>query len=123
MTTFGERLRTLLEREKIEGKDFAIKLNVSQPTVSNWVNDNRFPSQETLIGIANYFNVSVDYLLGRTDSVFLKEYEQYKNEYNVQDEIVTIAAHALEDLNDEDRQELLEYAKILKKKRAAANDK
>lgn len=41
----------------------AIELNVSRATVNYWKNGN-VPKQDTLIKIANYFGVSVDYLLG-----------------------------------------------------------
>lgn len=64
---FGNRLRILLEEKDLEGKEFAKIIHVQPPTVSNWLNGNRFPNQDTLRKIADYFNVSVDYLLGRTD--------------------------------------------------------
>ena len=41
----------------------AIELNVARATVNYWKNGN-VPKQDTLIKIANYFGVSVDYLLG-----------------------------------------------------------
>ncbi len=67
MSKFGERLRIVLEEKDIQGKELAKILNVEPPTVSNWLNGNRFPKDDMLIQIADYFNVSVDYLLGRTD--------------------------------------------------------
>src|SRR5690606_24438351 len=41
--------------------------NVRKGTVSNWENGNRFPDENTIIKLADFFNVSIDYLLGRTD--------------------------------------------------------
>ncbi|MGU9539214.1 helix-turn-helix domain-containing protein [Clostridium tepidum] len=67
LSKFGERLRIVLEQKDIQGKELAKILNVEPPTVSNWLNGNRFPKDDMLIQIADYFNVSVDYLLGRTD--------------------------------------------------------
>nr|WP_242844893.1 helix-turn-helix transcriptional regulator [Clostridium botulinum] len=67
LSKFGERLRIVLEEKDIQGKELAKILNVEPPTVSNWLNGNRFPKDDMLIQIADYFNVSVDYLLGRTD--------------------------------------------------------
>ena len=65
---FGSRLRLLLEESNIDGKAFAKLLHVQPPTLSNWLNGNRFPKDiETLINIANYFDVSLDYLLGKSD--------------------------------------------------------
>lgn len=67
LSKFGERLRTVLEEKDMQGKELAKILSVEPPTVSNWLNGNRFPKDDMLIQIADYFNVSVDYLLGRTD--------------------------------------------------------
>ncbi len=45
----------------------AKELSVTKQAVSNWENDNILPSIETLLRIADFFNVSTDYLLGRSD--------------------------------------------------------
>ena len=42
----------------------ANKLGVTKQSVSNWENDNILPSIEMLVKIANFFEVSTDYLLG-----------------------------------------------------------
>ncbi len=42
-------------------------MSVSQGTYNNWENENTQPSIEQLISLANFFGVSVDYLIGRTD--------------------------------------------------------
>ena len=48
--------------------DLAKKLSVTKQTVSNWENDNIQPSIEMLERIADFFCVSTDYLLGRTNA-------------------------------------------------------
>ena len=45
--------------------ELAKKLSVTKQTVSNWENDNIQPSIDMLERIADFFNVSTDYLLGR----------------------------------------------------------
>lgn len=67
MSIFGNRLRSLIEDADIEGKDFAKAMHVQPSTVSNWLGGVRFPKDDVLIQIADYFSVSTDYLLGRTD--------------------------------------------------------
>ncbi len=67
MSKFGERLRRVLEEKELQGKELAKELNVEPPTVSNWLNGNRFPKDDMLIKIADFFDCSVDYLLGRTN--------------------------------------------------------
>ena len=45
--------------------EFAKKLSITKQTVSNWENNNILPSIEMLTKIADYFNVTTDYLLDR----------------------------------------------------------
>ena len=47
-------------------KELAAILKVSVGTVSNYENNIHFPDQEALLQLADYFGVTVDYLLGRT---------------------------------------------------------
>ena len=63
MTSFGDRLHFLIKSNDITQKDLANKLNVKRGSVSNWVTNRRFPDAETLIKIADYFHVTVDFLL------------------------------------------------------------
>jgi len=44
-----------------------MELNMNQNSISRYENGEREADYGTLIAIADYFNVSVDYLLGRTD--------------------------------------------------------
>ena len=46
----------------------AIELCISQNSISRFENGVRKPDYDTLIQIADYFNVSLDYLVGRTDN-------------------------------------------------------
>ncbi|NLK96342.1 MAG: helix-turn-helix transcriptional regulator [Clostridiales bacterium] len=67
MSKFGDRLKELRENKNLMSKDFAKIMNVEPATVTNWEKGNRFPKEEILIKIADYFNCSIDFLLGRTD--------------------------------------------------------
>jgi len=46
----------------------AIELNMSQNTISRYENEVREADYKTLIIFADYFDVSIDYMLGRTDN-------------------------------------------------------
>lgn len=48
-------------------KDFAKELNVSGNTIHCWETDKQEPSMYMLIVISNFFDVSLDYLFGKTD--------------------------------------------------------
>lgn len=67
--TFGERLRDLRKQKKHTQAEVADALGVPRTTYASWESDYRFPGDEQgmLDKIAQYFGVSVDYLLGRTD--------------------------------------------------------
>lgn len=64
---FCERLKELRKAEKLTQRDMAEKLNIVQPSYIRYENGTAEPSQETLVKIAEIFDVSVDYLLGRKE--------------------------------------------------------
>ena len=64
--SFGEILTSLREERGIYQKELAAILKVSVGTVSNYENNIHFPDQDALLQLADYFGVTVDYLLGRT---------------------------------------------------------
>lgn len=61
---FAKRLTDLRERKNLLQKDISNIFQVEQATVSNWENGKRIPDSDMLIKLANFFEVSVDYLLG-----------------------------------------------------------
>ena len=61
------RLKKLRKERNISQLRLAIDLNMNQNTISRYENLEREADYETLIKFANYFDVSLDYLLGRTD--------------------------------------------------------
>lgn len=64
---FGERLKQLRESQGLSQSELADYLNVSRQSIGGYENDNVDPGINTLVKIADRFNVSLDYLLGRTD--------------------------------------------------------
>jgi len=65
---FGQRLRKLREAKGLTQEELAKVINVSNKTISVYEKGGADPSTETLLKLAQYFNVSVDYLLGHTDN-------------------------------------------------------
>lgn len=65
---FAERLKELRKKSKMTQIEFAKKFNIANGTVGNWESGNRQPDYDTINKIADYFNVTVDYLLGRESS-------------------------------------------------------
>lgn len=62
------RLKALRKMRKISQLKLALDLNMNQNSISRYENLEREADYETLIAFADYFNVSVDYLLGRTEN-------------------------------------------------------
>lgn len=63
---FWERFYSLCLNKQIKPNPLAKKLGISSGIITKW-KDGGIPNGETLIKIADYFNCSVDYLLGRTN--------------------------------------------------------
>lgn len=63
------RLEKLRKKRKISQLKLAMDLNMNQNTISRYENLERQADYETLVKIADYFDVSLDYLLGRTDKL------------------------------------------------------
>lgn len=61
------RLKQLRKENDVSQIKLAMDLNLSQNTISRYETGVREADYETLIKLADYFGVSVDYLLGRTD--------------------------------------------------------
>ena len=59
------QLRELRKNRRLSQSEFARQFGVAQNTVSNWENGNRLLDTDTANKIADFFGVSVDYLLGR----------------------------------------------------------
>lgn len=62
------RLRELRKGRGISQLKLALDLNTSQNTISRYETGEREPGISELIKIADFFNVSIDYLVGRTDN-------------------------------------------------------
>lgn len=65
--SFSERLIQLRQSHKLIQKQLASELNLSEVGIQNYEGKRRKPAFDVLIALADYFDVSIDYLVGRTD--------------------------------------------------------
>ena len=65
MATFGELLAELRQDRHLTQEQLGKEIYVTAGTISNYENDVHFPDVEKLIVLADYFGVTIDYLLGR----------------------------------------------------------
>lgn len=63
--TVAERIRELMQEEGLSQVALAEKIGVKQNTVSAWVLGKKEPSIRSLWLLADYFNVDIDYIVGR----------------------------------------------------------
>ena len=66
--TFAERLVQLRKENNITQKQLAKELSVSEVGIQNYEGERRKPAFDVLIALADYFDVSIDYLVGRSDN-------------------------------------------------------
>ena len=72
----GERLKVLREGVHLsQAKLASIFVGVDQPSIYRYENGSTFPSFNVLIQYADYFDVSLDYIFGRTDNPQGKLYD------------------------------------------------
>lgn len=67
------RLKELREEKGLKQSDLGNILGYSQNAISKWELSKTEPKIKDLIALADYFDVSIDYLLERTDDIFLKD--------------------------------------------------
>ncbi len=105
--TFGQRLTNLRQELKLTQKELAEKFNISPSSIGMFEQNRRSPDTELLNQFANFFVVSVDYLLGRTD---IRNLSQSKVE--------TKAYHNLDiaGLPDEAIKQVEDYIEFVKQK-------
>lgn len=67
MKAFGERLKELRTAKALTQKQLAEQLNVSGNAVHCWESDKQEPSMAMLLKLSEIFDVTLDYLFGKTD--------------------------------------------------------
>ena len=71
MNRFYNRLRELRERESISQNALANTLGITRDSVNAWEMGLSAPNAQSLVMLAKYFKVSIDYLLGLDNSEYI----------------------------------------------------
>jgi len=139
MASFGERFKELRMEKGLTQDKLAQKFSINKSSISRYEKNSQVPENETLQAFADFFQVSVDYLLGRTDIRNIEFDKSFMPSLTQKDErdIGKVLNHTLEmiksqeaimldgDILDEEDLEILarsikaglEYAKISNKKK------
>lgn len=107
---FGDILAELRHDHGWLQRDLAAKLNIAVSTVSNYETGVHFPDPENLIRIADCFDVSLDYLLGRTKlQVDTTKFTRPISDSQTLGDLV----ERIEKLNDKEVKTLIEFVELL----------
>ena len=99
-----EKIKMLCNERKVTFAEVERKTGISNGQIRRW--DNSSPKIENIQKVADYFDVSTDYLLGRTDKKRI-------------DDIETIAAHHDgEDWTEEELEEIERFKEFVRMKRS-----
>lgn len=109
---FAENLKLLRKTKGLTQTQFASTFNISTGTIAMWETGKRMPDSETLKRIAQFFNVSIDYLLDNE--------KKLPDEFGSLDDVYFSLAKELQDkeIDPDDIRIAIETIKTLKSKKA-----
>lgn len=116
----GNRIKQLRIENNLTQNQFASLFGLYDSTISQYENSKRSPEYDIIIKIANKFNVSVDWLLGRVDSkdlVIMDIHSLPKELKDIGVEYLMLAREMKDkDIPPEDVRKILDAINLLKKK-------
>ena len=117
--TLGQKLKYLRVEKDLTIRELANIFQVGRSTLSGYENDKSNPDYEMLSKLADYYGVSVDWLLGRTDDRqgYFMNQEKIPKELKQLGEVYIKVAKDMQDreMDPEDIQKILEFYQNMKK--------
>ena len=110
MNDFKNIFLSLRNSKGFNQEQMAKALSVSKSTIGMWETGKRLPSPEMFEQIADYFNVDIDYLYGRTNTMRKILFDEYGEEYL---NVATANSYYLNPETKEIAQEIYENDRIL----------
>ena len=104
-----DNLKALRESKKITQTQLGEHIGAKKSAISLWESGKRQPDQETLVRLANFFGVTVDYLLDRNDP-------HPPAQEKVSADMRAEAKELLESMTDEEYERALAMLKLLQNK-------
>lgn len=103
---FGDIFKELRLEKGLSQEKIAEDLEISQPLIAKWESHQSTPSPEMLDYIADYFNVSVDYLIGRS---------KYRNLEADNNELDNVLFSKAKDLSNDEKKAIINVINAIKK--------
>lgn len=82
MLKFSERLKELRRAKRLSQQEFSKYIGVSKSSINMYERGEREPSLDTIEAIADFFNVDLDYLLGKSDIQNKTRLDNIQNKFN-----------------------------------------
>lgn len=115
MATFGDRLRSLRIEKGLKQEELGKIFNMTKSRISQYETGKHESDDDTKKIFADYFKVSLDYLMGRTD---IREPEALSLDEELQqllsDPDTLVAFKDFKNLSDTDKQEIINFIKFKK---------
>lgn len=99
------RIKELRKQKGVKQADLAKLLGIAQSTMSGWENEINEVDNDSLFKLADFFGVSVDYILGR---------DTIPDDINTDDDFAYALYNEAKELTDEDKKQLIKMAQFLK---------
>lgn len=104
------RLKELRQKRGLLQSDIAKIIEKSDRAVGQYERGERDPSSETWIKLANFFNVSLDYLLGKSNS----EFNSNKIDNFLNEEMLGMTKEEYLNLPEEQKKQIRDFALFVK---------
>ena len=101
----GKKIRELRKEKGLTQKELSERIGVSESTVKKWEQDQVEPNANAIMSLIVFFNVTADYLFGRSSKYDLIE----------QDKDLQRVIEVVKDLPEAHREALFRYAELLKR--------
>lgn len=109
---FREIIIKLRKEKDLSQEQLAKELNVSKSTIAMWETGNRCPSAEMYDQIADFFNVDIDYLYGRTKIRQKNHFDNDGTQYIPADPDIRRIQRARDSMTEKEREKMMNLLKV-----------
>ncbi|MFG6116923.1 helix-turn-helix domain-containing protein [Halobacillus sp. MO56] len=95
---FSDRLKSLREKQKVSREQLAQTIGVSYSTIAKYESGTREPDFKTLDKMSDYFEVTTDYLLGKSDSPSIKYSSKQKSHDSINEINSLLEKYEIDDM-------------------------
>ncbi|WP_074554579.1 helix-turn-helix domain-containing protein [Bacillus cereus] len=114
---FSAKLKELRESRGLSQEELAAKLNIPRSSITHYENsDDRLPRKSRLLEIANFFNVSVDFLLSEESDLTKKNEINHNLEKTLSDPELGLWFKDIKDASPDKQEELRQFWDFIKNK-------